>query len=398
MTSIGFKPPPELDLPPGRLELRKQHLVAVIAAARPSQGRASVSPRRAGIPTRLAIPRLAFAAVGVVVAACAVLLLAPWRGGAPSVVDRALAAVGAGPVVHAVVEYSWPQDVVVDLKTGAEQERVHRHEFWYDEQGRQLLHRSLTDGGEPIDYLISGPALAVRLDPALTGFATRYRAALASGEARITGDTILDDRPAKRIEFAPDSSGSVEEVLVDAETYAPLRFSSTYRGGRRSPEWRVLTVEAIARDPSIFREASARPRATAGEVTESRKTSLAEATRALGAKPLWLGPSFAGKALGSIELSETTAWLSDGSKVSGVLARLIYDRVRVSIARDDAGGYALGFGEDDHPTPSEGSIALTGNDRQGWSGELRHGSFAVMLSAPTKEEVLAAARALRPHS
>jgi len=35
-----------------------------------------------------------------------------------------------------------------------------------------------------------------------------------------------------------------------------------------------------------------------------------------------------------------------------------------------------------------------GNDRQGWTGELRHGDFAVMISAPGKEHLLAAARAL----
>lgn len=396
MTATSVTPPPELDLPPGRLELRKHHLVAEIAAAGRTRPRAGVPVPGRGGASRLRLARVALAPLVAVVAACAVLLVAPWQSGGPSVVERALAAVGAGPVVHAVVEYSWPQDLVVDLATGAERERVHRHELWYDEQRRQLLYRSVTDGGEPIDYLVSGPALSVRLDPALTGFATRYREALASGDARVVGDATVDGRPAKRIEFAPDGGGAVEEVRVDAETSVPLRFHSTYPGGRRSPEWRVATIESVPRDPASFRERSSRPRASAGEVTEGREISLEEAARALGAPPLWLGPSFAGRALSSVELSRTKAWLTDGSKVKGVLVRLAYGSVRVSLARDSAGSYGIGFGEDDHPTPREGSVAVTGNDRQGWQGEFRHGDFAVMLSAPSKEQLLTAARALVP--
>jgi len=333
--------------------------------------------------------------VGALVAACALLLVAPWDGRGPSFVDRALAAVGAGPVVHAVVEYSWPEDLVIELATGAERERVHRHEFWYDERRQQLLHRSVTDGGKPLDYLLTGPALSVRLDPSLTGFATQYREALASGDARVVGDATVAGRPAKRIEFAPNTGGAVEEVLVDAETSAPLRFHSTYPGGRRSPEWRVVTIESMPRNPSNFREASS-PRPSGGQVTAGRKISIAEAALALGAPPLWLGSSFAGHALGSVELSDTTGWLTDGSTVSGVLVRLAYGRVKVSLARDLAGSYAIGFGEDAYPVPAEGSVAVTGNAREGWQGELRHGDFAVMLAAPGKEQVVMAARALTP--
>lgn len=345
--------------------------------------------QRSWAPRRLA-PLAAVAA-----AVAAVVLTGPFGSPKVDVLDRALAAVGAGPVVHAVVEYSWAQDVVVDLTTSAERERVHRHEFWYDEQRQQLLHRSLT-GGERIDYLISGPALSVRLDPALTGFATRYRGALASGDARVVGDAAVDGRPAKRIEFQPRESGAVEEVFVDAETFAPLSFQETYVGARRSPVWRVVTIESVPYDQSTFGEASSKPRLDAGEVREARKISLAQAARALGAPPLWLGPSFARQALSSVELSHTTAWLTDGSKVSGVLVRLVYGAVRVSLAHDAAGSYAVGFVEDDHPTPPEGSMGVSGNDREGWQGELRYGDFAIMVSAPSKEQVVAAARALTP--
>jgi hypothetical protein len=333
--------------------------------------------------------------LAVAASAAALVLMGPFGGEKVGVLDRALAAVGSGQVVHAVVEYSWPQDVVVDLATGAERERVHRYEFWYDEQRQQLLHRSLTGGWVQIDHLISG-AVGTRIDPVLAGFATRYREALASGEARVIGDTSVDGRPTKRIEFDPREGGAVEEVLVDAETYAPVSFQETYPGGRKSPVWRVATIESVSYDPSIFREASAKPRLAVGEEKEARSISLDEAARALGAAPLWLGPSFAGHPFVSAELSETTAWLTDGSKLDGVIVRLTYGPMTVSLARDAAGTYAVGFGEDDYPTPPEGSIAVTGNDPEGWQGELRHGDFAVVVSGPSKEEVVAAASALTP--
>jgi hypothetical protein len=375
-------PPAERDLPPGRLHALRERLVLELAAA---------SPRR----SHRRRTRIALAPAVVAAATLALLLVAPWESRGPSVVDRALAAVGAGPVVHAVVEFSGPEDVVVDLATGAERERVHRTEYWYDEQRRQLRVRWTTDGGEPMDY--GGSVDITKLDPALAGFATQYRDALADGRARVAGDAIVQGRRVRRIEFAPSSSGAVEEVTVDAETSVPVGFHTTYAGGRRSHEWRVVAIESVPRDPSDFTPAEpARPRPTTGEVSEGRPITLAEAARVLGRSPLWLGPSFAGRELESVELAHSRAWLTDGSMVRGEHVRLAYGRVRVSLASDASGSYAIGFGDVEYPTPPVGSVAISGSDRQGWHGELRRGDFAVMLSAARKEQVLFAARALTP--
>jgi hypothetical protein len=331
------------------------------------------------------------APVLVAAAAVALLLVAPWQSRGPSVVDRALAAVGGGPVIHAVVEYSWPQDVVVNLATGAERERVHRIEYWYDVERRQLRDRMRTEGGPPIDYLTRA-GLPERLDPALAGFGTEYRDALASGNARVTGDASVGGRPAKVIEFEPRGSGAVEEVTVDARTFVPLTFRTTYAGGRRSPEWRVVTIESAPRDPADFTLPKSPPHVDVGEVSAARTVSPVEAERALGAPPLRLSDRKPDSAL----LSHTKAWLTDGTMVAGVVVRFVYGDVRLSLASDEAGSYAVGFGEGDFPTPPEGSVAVTGNDADGWQGELRRARFAVMISAPTKDEVVSAARALAP--
>jgi hypothetical protein len=197
----------------------------------------------------------------------------------------------------------------------------------------------------------------------------------------------------------PERSGDHEEA-GDLHADAPgdderRSLDSTYPAGRRSPEWRVRTIESMARDAADFSAAKpSPPAADHGEVSAARTISLAAAERALGAHPLWLGPSFAGHALGSVELLQTTVWLSDGAKVEGVVIRLVYGPVRVSLARDAGGRYAVGAGNDEYPTPPEGSVAVTGNDADGWQGELRRGDFAVMLSAPRKEILIAAARGL----
>jgi hypothetical protein len=370
-----FALPSEQDLPPGQLESRRLHLVAEIAA----------------LPPRPRPGRLVLAPIAVVAAALALLLVAPRESRGPSVVDRALAAVGAGPVVHAVVEYSWPQDVLVDLRTGAEREQVHRAEYWYDDQRDVLRYRSWTDENEAADYVAS---VDVGLDPSLAGFVTRYRHALERGGARVVGEAIVGGRPAKRIQFAPRIGiGAVEEVTVDAETFVPLRFHTTYPpNGRRSPEWRVVTIESLPRDPADFRPVEpVRTWVTTGEVSAGEPISLAEAARALGQAPLWLGKSFSGRSLGSVELDRTRAWLSDGSEVTGVVVRLAYGRVRLSLSRDRAAGWD----NPESPMPPPGAIAINGN-RYGWQGKLRQGGFAITLSALRKEEVLTAAKALRP--
>jgi hypothetical protein len=340
---------------------------------------------------RRRLPRVALAPALAVAAAVALLLVAPWQGHGPSFVDRALAAVGNGPVIHAVVAFSGPNDVVVNLATGDERERTHRNEFWWDGELGALRTRNSTDGGAPTDFATRDPLFA-HVDPADGGFAMDYRDALERGDARVVGDAQVDGRPAKRIEFGPNRGGGTQEVTVDAETFAPLVIQTTYPNGRRTPPVHVVAIESLPYRESDFTPIkSERVWSSSGRVTEGRDVTLDEATRALGKVPLGLG-----RAPDSVQLSHVSATLTDGSKLGGILVRLSYGDVRVSVASDRAGSFALGFGESEFPTPPQGSIAVTGNDADGWQGDLRQEDFAVMISAPTKARVVAAARALTP--
>jgi hypothetical protein len=362
-------------------------------------------------PARRRVPgRRAAAAALAVAAAIAVALVAPWNDSGPNVVDRALAAVGAGPVVHAVVEYSWDRDVVVGIATGEEQRRVHRTEYWYDQDRQTLRTRLLTDGVQ-LTEIVETPQHAwsdvgdfptrgnvPQLDPVLAGFLIRYRDALEDGSAEVVGETTVDGQAAKLIRFSARPSGSVQEVAVDAKSYTPLRFHHTYPGGRRSPEWHVVAIESIPRDPSLFaRPPLSKPRPTQGWGLEGSRIELGDASRVLGAPALWVGATFAGREIEEVLLQRVAAELTDGTEVEGVVLRIAYtDGIRVSQAVDPAGLYALGIDDGGDPAAPAGSMTVFSDPRPHSQGELVVGRIGVVLDAPTRELLLAAARELRP--
>ena len=280
-------------------------------------------------PARRWVGRSVVTAAVAVAAAIALALVAPWQERGPTFVDRALAAVGGGPVVHAVVEYSWDRDVVVEIATGEERQRVHRTEYWYDEERNTLRTRLLTDGVQ-LTEIVETPrhawsdvgefptaGNAAQLDPALKGFVTGYRDALDDGSAEVVHETTVDGRAAKVIRFHPRPSGSVQEVIVDARTYRPLRFHHTYPpDGRRSPEWRVVSIESISRDPSLFAPPPlSKPRPTQGWGLEASAIKPGDAARRLGVAPLGL----TALAIERVDLQRVGAELTDGHKVEGVV-------------------------------------------------------------------------------
>lgn len=350
------------------------------------------------------------ALVAAAAAAAVVALVAPWGDRGPDVVARARAALGAGPVIHAVVEYS-ANDAIVDLQTGKSSPRVHTVEYWFDAERHALHTRLLTDGVQltetvetpqggdsDLGHFETGPGFTPQLEPALSGFVTRYRDSLRDGTASPVGSaTGADGRKVNLLWF--DVSRTERQVVaIDDETYRPLTFQSRYRGGRLGPEWRVVTIESLSRDPAFFAPPKrSAPRPTAGTVHEAEPVTLEEAERELGAVPLWLGHRFADQAF-QVSRSRTQSTFTDGREVAGIVVRLEYGRVRVRLASTLAGAYALGLHDGGDPPPPAGSIAITrGFGRyDGWEGELRAHGFYVSITAPTRAQLLEAAHALRP--
>ena len=89
-------------------------------------------PRRRSLMLQLAV------ATGVA-ALAALFVVAPWKGSERvGILDRALAAIGDGPVVHAVFRGDWG-GTLVELETGDTKPLYGENEIWYD-ASQDLVH------------------------------------------------------------------------------------------------------------------------------------------------------------------------------------------------------------------------------------------------------------------
>jgi hypothetical protein len=297
------------------------------------------TPRRRFWRTR----RLLTAAAVVTACAVGALLLASPRQGSPSLVDKALAAVGGGPVLHVVVSqtavFGGP---VIDVETGKTLSRTLETEVWFD-GGRDLKKTIFRLDGEVLDeqletsqggwtrggpiytcaWIAAHPAEATRarvscnasgengptprvvpeipptLEPALAGFVDNYRSALASGEAREAGRGRVEGREVVWLEFR-GNRGS-ERVAVDAQTYVPLLIEQD-----GEPTYRVTTAESLPYDESYFAKPPRTRTQTGGSVASEREVTPAEAASVLGRRALWLGETWNGLRLAEVALEERT--------------------------------------------------------------------------------------------
>jgi hypothetical protein len=373
-------------------------------------------------------------AVAVIVAVGAVAVLAaPWRD-SPLATERALAALGHQPVVHAIVEQSSPRETVVDLASGRERLEAHRSEYWYDDE-RDLLRVRLSVGGRLLpggEYLHSpegfftdrgvqrGQARPPRLDPALEGFASGYREALDSGEATVVGEEVVDGREAVILRFSlpsgPLGEQFSQDVAVDADDYRPhrFRFSSTAAPGRTSP-WsdapRVVEIETIPRDPRDFEAPprSGEPRPAGQTGVDERKLEPAEAATALGRPVFWPGRAVEGVELAQIELMRLTTRWTDGRVTEGHALVFQYGADQRTAYLEGKPSLIMTEGTSTEETPRfdlggsiprPGELRLTGvgnadgSDVDMWFGGMQRDGVYISFQSPQRDLILAAAKAM----
>jgi hypothetical protein len=280
----------------------------------------------------------AAAALAALAAALALLLASPWQG-SPSLAERALAAVGNGPVLHVVVsEPAFYGGPLVELSSGRTVAQTQQTEVWFDRK-RQMKKTVYTLDGKVLDedletaqggwtrtgpiftcaWIAAHPRAATQmrvscnasgangttprtipedpptLDPALAGFVDHDRSALASGAAREIGTGQRDGREVVWLEF--DTNGGAEQVAVDAHSYEPLAIEE--QGG--SLTLRVLKAEALPYSANFFdKPRTVKPQLGSSVSLESDVTPQ-EAVAILGGRALWLGRSWNG-----LELVATT--------------------------------------------------------------------------------------------
>jgi hypothetical protein len=289
---------------------------ALVATNKPSPGR-----------RRWRLLASASGAATTIAALVALFLIAPWQS-SPSLVDRALAAVGAQPVLHVVTSQP-AQGTTLDLSTGQPIPQVLQTEVWFD-RGRELKKSVFTINGETLDealetkagswtrggpvytcaWIAAHPAEATKagvscnangdngttprtvpesapeLDPALAGFVDRYQAALASGAARRVGAGQFEGHDVVWLQF--DADGRAEQVAVDAQSYRPLLI-------KQEPGdvvLRILTAETLPYRPALFRRPPETTAQVGGSLAAETAVTPQQAAAALGGKALWLGQSW----------------------------------------------------------------------------------------------------------
>jgi hypothetical protein len=400
---------------------RSAALVALRAAEHPGRRRSHLRARPTG---------LLLAAGAICAAVAVVILVSPWQSTARAT-ERALAALGDRPVIHAIVENTGAQASVVDLSSGETQSLFQRSEYWYDDE-RSLLRTRLSVGGRPLPGaeivqtpegsftdlgFQRGPATPPRLDPVLAGFASRYRDALESGQARVIGQDVVDGREAiiLRIDLRPGPAAAAgeqiwQEVAVDADQYRPLRFRVSSTSDRPHPWWRVVAIETIARDPAQFappERAGPRPGQLTGTV--ERTLTPSEAATALQQPVLWPGPSVDGIELTQIRLMKLTTRWTDGSVTETHTLEFQYGAdLRTShlagepslIIREGTSAKEMLRGGMFGGPPSPGKLLLTGlGNLDGspvdvWLASMERDGVYISLESIQRELILTAARSM----
>jgi hypothetical protein len=411
-------------LPEPTPEARERARSTALAALPPK-------PRRRG--RRVAV--LAAVAAAGAAAAVLALLAAPWDEN-PLATERALAALGDQPVIHAIVEQPASAVTVIELDSGRERQEPHRSEYWYDDE-RDLLRVRLSLGGRILpggEFLRSAEGFFTDrgsrrdqlrppwLNPALAGFASRYREALERGEATEIGEEVVDGRDAVILRFAlpagPLGGQVAEEVAVDADDFRPLRFrfTSSARPGEATP-WsqalRVIEIETIPRDPGDFaRPAPADPRPAGQTGVGERTLTPAEAATAMGRPAFWPGRTVDGVELTEIELVRVTTSWTDGSKTESRTISLQYGadlrsaylegKAGLTISEGTSHAEMLEAGPFGGAPPGPGELRLRGLGDAGdgraemWFGSMQREGVYVSFRSRQRELILAAAKAMVP--
>lgn len=264
--------------------------------------------------------------------AVAVALLSPWSGGrGGGVIERALAAIGTKPILHAVVAYP-SQDAVLSLRTGRTTPIELTVEQWYDATSGRA-HFVVRLGGRVVDELLirpdgsavtrAGPVpgrrVRGRVDAALVTFVRGYRDALVHGRAQVTTTGTLFNRPVYWLRLATGGRGrgDSEQVAVDRESYRPLLVRQI-SGGRVVRTYRIARIETVSRaDANFERPKPARGAATvdAASVGTSRVVSRATANSVLGGRLLWLGPRLGELRLTTISVQSLQTTYGKGARI-----------------------------------------------------------------------------------
>jgi hypothetical protein len=371
--------------------LREQPELLAIADAVTETQQLPQSSRR-----RVLSRSAALVAVGVV--ALVAVLLWPSGGERNPILDRALAAIGNGPVLHLAVQVPTGQELV-NLQTGRTTLPALEFESWSD-RSLKRFHLLIRQDGRVVGELLypqdrtEGTRVEAP-DAAYAAFWSGYRQALASGDAKIVGEGSLYGHPVYWLRF--DSPRN--EVAVDRRTYKPVAFRSISPSGRHVDS-RVLLFRTEPFTSSAFERQSSAPNPVGGEGSVSSGQVGSAGPSKPGTPWLRAGSAIAGLGLTAVHQTQTT---SRGKTSNGF--QLVYgseEGFKRSVTIDEAKrpddpaqwkGIPKGF---IRISAGEGSES-NGPTYTMWTGELvQDGVYVTITTGVSRPAVLEAARSLRP--
>jgi hypothetical protein len=325
-------------------------------------------------------------------------LISPWSRDGGGILDRALAAVGSGPVTHAVLESAVPASSAqrLEIESGRAVPLRQTTELWYDKRSGVLHVVVRLNGAVYTDWLkdrqrtltqagpVGLPTGAPGDNPEIATFADGYQAALASGKARVVGDALVEGKEVTWIEFP----SGFDRVAVDRDSGRPL-FVKAKSG--RGVLTKVLLVESgPGNDADLSAPTVTQPQNI--QLAEEYDVSIEQAKSVLGRPALWAGRNVAGNALGKATLRTWTySWARrhEGPRRVHEL-RLIY------------GNGAIEIGESTNPLTlqSPGGLVPPGGYGDYYAGalHLQHDGLYVTIRASTSDLAVRVARELVPLS
>jgi hypothetical protein len=182
-------------------------------------------------------PVLLGSVAGIAVAAAALfalVLFEPWAAEQKTFLERALAAVDDGPVIHAVLRGDWG-GTNVDLATGARTPVHGENEIWYDPERGRIRQISRLGDTVLYDHVYEEDGAS----PELVALGRDYKAALQSGSARTAGEDVIDGERVTWVvvvaRMLPHGDGKLREwtvqVAVSNETFKPVATQDMVDGG-----------------------------------------------------------------------------------------------------------------------------------------------------------------------
>jgi hypothetical protein len=348
----------------------------------------AVDAVRARRSTRSYLARRLVPVVALAATAFVFVMIAPWQHGrsftSSAVAERALVALGDGPVLHVVMNVEEYPASYVDLASG-EKRPVYfgTEEIWYDSE-RHFTHLKVDDESNPadqiweelqtpngtwsLDYARTEDAPPL-LDPALGGFLDGYRSALENGDAKVTGAGTVDGRDVTWIEFDTKQRDLpyVERVAVDNASSLPIRLETastidTDPVRKLHRNYEILSIETTPAGSGDFSKPEKNP-FPSYRLGRDQVTSIApgDAAQALPGA-LWTGRSISGLQLSSVFRAELV-WrnLSDPEST-----------------RPIGTGIELRYGDG---SPGQGVLWADASNGTGVVGVGAHGSYIVLQEA-----------------